>query len=105
MMPADDLSAALAEKRAALRTLTSGTFCLTSSAAVGRLGRVAGIAGEALAAVDAALSFHVPENMKFDNPRVPPFRYCKRCPGHPKWPCPPVTAIRAALTGKGESSG
>jgi hypothetical protein len=32
-------------------------------------------------------------------PAVPPFSYCGQCAGHPKWPCPEVADILAALTG------
>ena len=51
-----------------------------------------------LAAVEAVLKHHV-EAVIEDMP-APPFRYCKTCSGHPKWPCPEVRAIRAALTGE-----
>jgi hypothetical protein len=48
-----------------------------------------------LAAVEAALGHHAEAVIK-DMPE--PFHYCKTCSGHPKWPCPEVRAIRAALT-------
>jgi hypothetical protein len=56
-----------------------------------------------LAALEAALTHHV-EAVIEDMP-VPRFRYCKTCTGHPKWPCPEVRAITAALTGEEASDG
>jgi hypothetical protein len=56
-----------------------------------------------VAAVEAVLKRHVEAVIK-DMP-APPFRYCKTCAGHPKWPCPEVQAITAALTGEEASDG
>jgi hypothetical protein len=45
-------------------------------------------------AVEAALAHHVEAVIEDARPR---FRYCKTCSGHPKWPCPEVRDITAAL--------
>ena len=51
-----------------------------------------------LAAVEAALKRHRPVEYALRG-GVGPGRYCAVCAGPPKWPCPEVQAITAALTG------
>ena len=55
-----------------------------------------------LAALEAVLERHV-EAVIEDMPG--PFHYCKTCSGHPKWPCPEVRDISAALAGEGAGDG
>jgi len=55
-----------------------------------------------LAAIDAALSHHTEAVIEDCRP---PFRYCSRCSGHPKWPCPEVQAITRELTREGGTDG
>ena len=63
--------------------------------------KVAARAPSLLAAVEAALAHH--SEAVIEDAR-PPFHYCWTCSGHPRWPCPEVRDITAALTGK-ESGG
>lgn len=97
-MPADDLVAAelapVRERSAAFldpapMDLYRAGCAIKSAEDVPRL----------LAAVEVAASFHVPEVID----GAEPFTCCRRCFGRPKWPCPEVTAVLAAL--KGESGG
>ena len=87
--PDDDLTAWLKRARAE---------------ATGASGLAAGWYGIRLvAAVEDVLKLHVQAAHHFEDPSMPPFRYCRTCSGHPKWPCPEVEAISAGLLGEGST--